>query len=182
MASGQTQASRGRPAEVPRPPARPVTSDVDVYSGVGAEKGDEKMVARIVSLIAVGLIAAGVSGIAVEPEKEKAAVSAAETWVSLVDGGKYAESWKEAAEYFRNAVKQEQWEQAVQAVRKPLGKLVTRKMKTATYKTSLPGAPDGEYVVIEFETVLENKKAAVETVTPMMDKDGKWRVSGYFVK
>ena len=55
-------------------------------------------------------------------------------------------------------------------------------MKTATYKTSLPGAPDGEYVVIQFDTSFENKKAAIETVTPMMDQDGTWRVSGYYIK
>ena len=84
--------------------------------------------------------------------------------------------------YFKNAVKPEPWEQTVQAVRKPLGKLVSRKVKSATYRTSLPGAPDGEYVLIAFETSLENKKSAIETVTPMMDKDGKWRVSGYFIK
>jgi ribosomal protein S17E len=40
----------------------------------------------------------------------------------------------------------------------------------------------GEYVVIQFETSFENKKTAVETVTPMMDKDGIWRVSGYYIK
>jgi len=38
------------------------------------------------------------------------------------------------------------------------------------------------YVVIEFTASFENKKSAIETVTPMMDKDGKWRVSGYYVK
>ncbi len=48
--------------------------------------------------------------------------------------------------------------------------------------TSLPGAPDGEYVVISYETSFTNKKSAIETVTPMLDKDGKWRVSGYFIK
>jgi hypothetical protein len=117
-----------------------------------------------------------------QDENEKIAVSGAEKWLGIVDSGKYGESWKEAAEYFRNAVKQDQWEQAVQAVRKPLGKLVSRKMKSATFKTSLPGAPDGQYVVIEFETSFENKKSAIETVTPMMDKDGKWRVSGYYIK
>jgi ribosomal protein S17E len=41
---------------------------------------------------------------------------------------------------------------------------------------------NGVYVVIEFESSFENKKSAVETVTPMMDKDGKWRVSGYYIK
>ena len=128
------------------------------------------------------MIATVFNGMAAEPEKEKVAVAAAEKWVALVDGGKYAESWKEASAYFKNAVKQEQWEQAAQAVRKPLGKLVSRKVKSSTYKTELPGAPDGEYVVVTFETAFENKKTAIETVTPMMDKDGTWRVSGYFIK
>jgi hypothetical protein len=89
---------------------------------------------------------------------------------------------EEAAEYFRNAVKPEQWEQAVRVVRQPLGNLVSSEVKSATYKTTLPGVPDGEYVVIEFETAFENKKAVVETVTPMMDEGGKWRLSGYFIK
>ncbi|MFA5021333.1 MAG: DUF4019 domain-containing protein [Patescibacteria group bacterium] len=123
-----------------------------------------------------------VTGIAEQSENEKVAVAGAEKWLGIVDEGKYGESWKEAAEYFRNAVKQDQWEQAVQAVRKPLGKLVSRKVKSTSYKTSLPGAPDGQYVVIEFETSFENKKSAIETVTPMMDNDGKWRVSGYYIK
>jgi hypothetical protein len=100
----------------------------------------------------------------------------------VIDGGKYAESWKEAAEYFKGAVKQEQWEQSLIAVRKPLGKLISRKVKNKSYTTSLPGAPDGEYVIIQFDTSFENKKSAIETVTPMMDKDRKWRVSGYFLK
>ena len=127
------------------------------------------MVRRIACLVVAGLIVAAVTGRAAEPPKEKAAVAAAEQWLGLVDEGKYGESWKEAAEYFRNAVKQEQWAQAAQAVRQPLGKLVSRKVKSTTYMTSLPGAPDGQYVVVEFETSFENKKAAIETVTPMMD-------------
>jgi hypothetical protein len=34
----------------------------------------------------------------------------------------------------------------------------------------------------QFETSFENKKSAVETVIPMMDGDGRWRVSSYFIK
>ena len=140
------------------------------------------MISRIVRFVAVGLMLGTVTGMAEQSEKEKVAVAGAEKWLGIVDEGKYGESWKEAAEFFRNAVKQGQWEQAVQAVRKPLGKLVSRKVKSTSYKTSLPGAPDGQYVVIEFEASFENKKSAIETVTPMMDNDGKWRVSGYYIK
>ena len=117
-----------------------------------------------------------------EPDKAKAALSSAETWLSLVDEGKYSDSWNEAAGYFKSAIKEERWQETLQAVRKPLGKVISRELKSKNYHTSLPGAPDGEYVVIQFETSFENKKSAIETVTPMMDKDGKWRVSGYFIK
>lgn len=142
------------------------------------------MISKIVCLVTAGLVLSGVTATAGNgnQEKEAVAVSAAEKWLTAVDKGKYAESWKEAAEYFKNAVKQKQWEQSLQAVRRPLGKLVSRKVKSKAYMTSLPGAPDGEYVIIQFDTSFKNKKKAVETVTPTMDKDGKWRVSGYYIK
>ena len=70
----------------------------------------------------------------------------------------------------------------MEAVRKPLGQTVSRSLKSKQYQTVLPGAPDGEYVVIQFNTSFEHKRSAVETVTPMKDKDGKWRVSGYYIK
>jgi hypothetical protein len=115
-------------------------------------------------------------------EKQKVAITAAQEWLALIDAGRYAQSWKESAAYFRNAVTEDRWEQSLNAARQPLGELISRKVKSATYTTSLPGAPDGEYVVIQFETSFANKKSAIETVTPMYEKNGDWRVSGYYVK
>jgi len=140
------------------------------------------MICKITYLVVMGLMVMVAAAVAGSSEKERAAVVSAEKWLGMVDRGKYAESWKDAAELFRNAISHEQWEQSLRTVRKPLGKVVTRKVKTMNYKTSLPGAPDGEYVVIEFASSFEKKKSAIETVTPMMDKDGKWRVSGYYIK
>jgi len=140
------------------------------------------MVYRIVCLIIAGLILSGGTAMASDAGKEAAAVSAAEKWLATVDAGEYSASWNEAAVLFRNAVKSEQWEQSMQTARKPLGKLISRKVQTKIYKTSMPGAPDGEYVLVQFETSFENKKTAIETVAPMMDKDGTWRVSGYYIK
>ncbi len=140
------------------------------------------MIHKIVNLCIVVLLMAASSVIAAEPEKEKTAAKAAELWLKLVDNGEFNKSWKEASEYLRNAVKMEPFAQSLKPVRNPLGKVITRKVKSTTYATSLPGAPDGEYVIVQFETSFENKKESVETVTPMLDKDGKWRVSGYFIK
>lgn len=140
------------------------------------------MIHKILCFVIAGLILSGGPAMANDAEKEAAAVSATEIWLETVDAGEYSTSWEETAELFRNAVTPAQWEQSIQATRKPLGKLISRKVLTKTYRTSLPGAPDGEYVLIRFETVFENKKTAIETVTPMMDKDGRWRVSGYYIK
>jgi hypothetical protein len=110
------------------------------------------------------------------------AVEAAMHWLALVDQGNYGKSWETAAGYFKGAVTEKHWEQALTAVRSPLGKVISRKLKSKQYATSLPGAPDGEYVVIQFETSFEKKESSVETITPMKEKDGTWRVSGYFIK
>ncbi len=113
---------------------------------------------------------------------EKAAVNSANQWLALVDAGNYAASWDEAASFFKNAVSKEQWAKMLRATRAPLSKIESRKLKSAAYTTSLPGMPDGQYVVIQYGSSFEHKKSAVETVTPMLDKDGQWRVSGYFIK
>ncbi len=114
--------------------------------------------------------------------EKQAAVQAAEQWLSLVDSGQYDQSWEEAASLFKSHITQEQNAKSIKPVREPLGALVSRKVLAQQYTTSAPGAPDGQYVIIQFQTSFENKKQAIETVTPMLDKDGVWRVSGYFIK
>jgi hypothetical protein len=113
---------------------------------------------------------------------EEEALGAAETCLALVDDGKYSESWETTVVLFRSAVTKKQWERTLNAARKPMGRLIARKLKSKQYATSLPGAPDGEYVVIQYEASFENKKVAVETVTPMLDEDGNWKVSGYYIR
>jgi hypothetical protein len=113
---------------------------------------------------------------------ENAAESAARAWLGLVDAGKYADSWSSAAAPFRQKITAAQWQAAVSAARAPLGSLSSRTLKSATHTSTLPGAPDGDYVVLQFSSSFENKASAVETVTPMKDTDGQWRVSGYYIR
>jgi hypothetical protein len=120
--------------------------------------------------------------IAPAADSDRAAVDAANTWLALVDAGKYGDSWTSAASLFKKAVTKEQWTAQALAARQPLGALVSRKVSTATGTTSLPGAPDGHYVVLQYESVFANKKSAIETVTPMLEADGTWHVSGYYIK
>ena len=113
---------------------------------------------------------------------EQAAQKSAEQWLALVDAGKYSQSWKETAPYFQRNVPQDQWEVNGKHIRESFGNVISRKLKSAQYTKSVPGAADGEYVILQFDTSFAKKKSAVETITPMRDKDGHWKVSGYFVK
>jgi Protein of unknown function (DUF4019) len=113
---------------------------------------------------------------------EDTAQVAADSWLKLVDDGKYETSWDQAAKLFKGAVTKDQWKQAAAGVRGPLGKLVSRKVKSRAYTETVPGGPDGKYVIIQYEAAFEKKAAATETVTPMLDPDGTWRVSGYFIR
>ena len=122
------------------------------------------------------------AGIAQAQKPEELAQKSADSWLALVDSGKYADSWQDAAAIFKGAVTSDQWQKMLLATRDPLGKMISRKLKSANYTKTLPGAPDGEYVVLQYETSFEHKQSAVETVTPTLDKDGKWPVSGYFIK
>ena len=83
---------------------------------------------------------------------------------------------------FKTAMSIQAWEKTAQSVRAPLGALRKRVEKSATATSILPGVPDGKYVVIQYDTAFENRAAAVETLTLAQDRDGSWRVAGYFIK
>ena len=135
---------------------------------------------RSLAIVAVLTTASAQGSNAETPEA--AAEAAARVWLGLVDAGDYAKSWVTGARYFRNSVLEAQWVTSVARVRGSLGGLKSRRLVSAKYTRSLPGAPDGEYVVIQFATSFEKRPQATETVTPMKDRDGRWRVSGYYIR
>jgi hypothetical protein len=117
-----------------------------------------------------------------QDKNTEAAQKSTESWLVVIDKGDYTGSYAEAASIFKAVIKSEDWVQKVRAARGLFGKVASRKLKSARYQTSLPGAPDGKYAVIQYDTSFENKRSAVETIISTLDKDGQWRVSGYFIK
>jgi hypothetical protein len=115
-------------------------------------------------------------------DTEEMAISAAQAWLALVDSGDYSGSWKEASAYFRGGTTQVNWEGTMEAFRRPLGNVISRDVMLAEESTSPPGAPAGKYVLLRFMSSFEKKRSAVETVTFMLDNDGKWRAVRYFIK
>ena len=113
--------------------------------------------------------------------KEAAAQSAAESWLVLLDRGEFGLAWDACAQTFRDRVPREQWVTGLPTVRSPLGPVRARQIEVAGYKTSLPGAPDGEYVTIRFRSDFEKKSKAEELVTLSLE-DGRWKPTGYSIR
>ena len=137
----------------------------------------------MIAIGVLGLIATGCS------KKEKPAgagtdegIAASNAWLAVIDAEQYDDSWNQACTFFRGVVPKDQWVLQIAGVRGPLGSVLSREVASAEYTTKLPGAPDGEYVVIQYRTKFQNKADAVETVTPMRDPDGVYRVSGYYIR
>ncbi len=136
----------------------------------------------VMSLCIMGTAFAHGTGKDHKHTENETAIESAEIWLKFVDAQKYNASWQTAAQLFKNAVTSDQWEGTVRAVRAPLGKLIERHLFHDKFITTLPGMPDGEYVLLRFVTQYEHKQSAVESVTLMKDEYGNFRVAGYFIK
>lgn len=113
--------------------------------------------------------------------KESAAVKAAAEWVKLVDAGEYGKSWDECAPLFREKVSRQTWVENLPKSRAAHGAFKTRSFSAVASRTSLPGAPDGEYVMVRFLTDFE-KAPAVEELVTMTFIGGAWRPTGYLLR
>lgn len=124
-----------------------------------------------------------VSGLHAEDSKMLESVeSSARAWLNLTDHKKYAESWKNASALFQANAPESEWIKNVTTIRSPLGAMKSRYLATAHSATSVPNAPDGAYVIVQFYTTFEHKALTLETVTATKEQDNIWRVSDYLIK
>jgi hypothetical protein len=107
---------------------------------------------------------------------------AAEQWLAETDAGNHRAAWALASPRLRGAISLEQWLGATARVLTPLGGVRAREANGSKATRSLPGAPDGDYVIFSYLTDFANKAGAIETMTLAKEADGQWRVVGYFVR
>lgn len=107
--------------------------------------------------------------------------TSAEEWAALLDERRWNDSWSAAGTLFKSRMPEPQWASTIEGVRAPLGAVSSRALKGITKATNLPGAPDGDYEIVQFNTSFANKKDAVETV--VLGREGPaWKVDGYFIR
>ena len=130
------------------------------------------------------VLAVGLAGLTASAQEDKVAVAegVALEWLAMVDEGDYGGSWDEGARMFKGQVSRSRWQDAARGARGPQGALDSRSLRSRQYETELPGAPDGEYVVVQYDSSFANNRSAIETVSLVLDGDRGWRVTGYFIR
>jgi len=151
---------------------------------------------RFVLWLAVAMVAAAASAqpappaVKSEPPKgdqpslrdDRQAVDAATQWLERLDGGNTGPLWDNAAKTLQKSVTRDKWVSGLRDMRKPFGNADARRAVKFARAHELPDAPSADYAIIEFETDFANGKRAVEQVIWMLEPDGVWRVSGYFIR
>ena len=114
--------------------------------------------------------------------EQQVALDSANAWLALIDSMQYASSWEKVSAALRQQVAQTEWEQTMRSVRGPLGPLLSRAPQGREYTTSLPNAPEGEYVVITYGSSYTQLENAVETLVMVLNPAGDWKPAGYYVR
>lgn len=107
------------------------------------------------------------------------ALESGKTCLALLDNGSYSKAWEGVAATMQSTMSQADFEKGMQNIRAPLGKMISRELKSQQHKTRLPGLSDGDYWVISYATTFENKPDVAETVVLALGQDGNWKVTGY---
>jgi len=124
----------------------------------------------------------------VPPDEERdlagsrAAKRQADAWLALLDSGRLEESWEAAAPVLQRSTPRAGWTESAAAIRASLGSPRLRKLISLMETRSVPSAPPGRYVVVEYRSEFARRPVAFESVTEMLCDDGKWRVAGYAVR
>ena len=75
----------------------------------------------------------------------------------------------------------EHTDELADAITLELGKVTARAFKSGKQMNALPGAPKGDYAMVQFATDFAHRAGATETVVLAKQADG-WKVIGYFIQ
>lgn len=149
------------------------------------------MVRRTLLAWVAMLLAASASGVPAQSmtPDQRVALDSAERWLVPLDAGRYADAWAMASAPLKTTVSRQEWQDGLRKIRKDYGRVVARKAGKIAYVGVAPG-PDypttgpteGMQVGILFDTKFAGNKAATEEVTLVFEKDGLWRVAGYYIR
>lgn len=109
-----------------------------------------------------------------------------EKWLNELDDGNYEQTWNDAAKEFQQKMPIDQWVDAMNHVRKPLGKCTSRELAAAPRTNDRIGQDSKtqkeEYLYAQYDSVFETRPHIRETVVFEKGADNTWRAIGYSCK
>ena len=112
---------------------------------------------------------------------ESSAILAAETFLEIVDAGKYENSWEASTTYLKARHPKDYYIAFVGTTRSAFGSLINRSIISAKLYDKFFGYPDGNICDIRFESSFENKAVGREILTLILNAEGHWKVVKYTV-
>lgn len=113
---------------------------------------------------------------------DKDAIDAGRKWLALIDAGKPGTAWDSASKQLQTTVQRGTFVAEMRSVRAPLGKPASRDAVKFARAHELPGAPSGDYTIIEFETRFAGGKRLTEQLVWVVESGDVWRVAGYYYR
>ena len=98
-----------------------------------------------------------------------------EGWLSLIDAGKYDESWNQLSQRLKNRFTKGDWSSVIHTFFDRTGKLKSRKLRSVAYSD-----PDAETVAVDFESSFGKMATGSETVLLELE-NGEWKITSYTV-
>ena len=98
-----------------------------------------------------------------------------EGWLSLLDTGKYDESWDQLSQRLKNRFTKEAWSNVIHTFLDRTGKLKSRKLRSVVYSD-----PDAEIVAVDFESSFGKVATGSETILLQLE-NGEWKIASYTV-
>jgi len=118
---------------------------------------------------------------------QREALNAAERWLVPVDAQRYADAWAMGAASLKATVGRNEFRDGMRDLRKEYGRVVLRKAEKLAYLGAPPspeegGTKEGAQMSILFDTKFVRNRQATEELLMELEKDGLWRVAGYFIR
>ncbi len=109
-------------------------------------------------------------------------IDAGMKWLALVDSGKAGAAWDLASKQLQSAVTRDKFVAAIRDARKPLGNVEGRTAERFARAHELPGAPEGDYVIIEYKARFAKGRELREQLVWAIEDGEIWRVAGYYYR
>lgn len=116
-----------------------------------------------------------------ETEKVEQAVPVAAEFLQMIDSGQYAESWRSSASLMQEKITEKDWAEKLAKARERTGDVINRERESATYSTKAQDSPEGEYIMLIYDSKFDKAGELSEYVTVMRDGE-LWKVAGYFLE